>query len=219
MNWPDVLSWIDVAGSDCIKQYQTTNKRWFPNVKEEEIFENPQRNLNTFDFLIGSDTCTSSTEFCNGPLKQGTPYSVALRIFTKSGYADSPLIQFETDNLIAVFWIIMIVVSALLMSFIIGILILWRTKKFKRFRAAKTDKTENEPETISTDVSLKKFQEYYKTITNNSNEIMIQEFKNINALSTDGLTNVSAKMNEAKNRYTNIYPCKYINRIEGPNYY
>lgn len=142
-------------------------------------------------------------------MKQGTPYSVALRVFTKSGYADSPSIQFKTDNLIAVFWIIMIVVSALLISFIIGILILWRTKKFKMFRAAKTDKIENEPEICTTDVSLKKFQEYYKTITNNSNEIMTQEFKNINALSTEGLTNISAKINEAKNRYTNIYPCKY----------
>lgn len=166
--------------------------------------------------MIGSDTCTSSIEFCNGPLKQGTPYSVTLRIFTKSGYADSTLIQFQTDNLIAVFWIIMIVVSALLMSFIIGLLILWRTKKFKRFRAVKTEKTDNEEELCSTDVSLKKFLEYYKTITNNSNDILIQEFKNINLLTTEGLTNITAKMNEVKNRYTNIYPCKYIIRFEGP---
>lgn len=194
------------------------------------MFENQQRNLNTFDVLIGSDSCATSLQFCNGPLKQGTPYSIALRIFTKSGYADSSLIQFQTDNLIAVFWIVMIVVSALLMSFIIGILILWRTKKFKRFvpnytnlfaqitklffhfrfRAARTEKTETEKDICITDVSLKKFPDYYKTITNNSNEILSQEFKNINSLSTEGLTNISAKMNEIKNRYTNIYPCTYI---------
>lgn len=35
--WPDVPSWADVQKDACIKQYQTTPKRWSPTPGEEQL--------------------------------------------------------------------------------------------------------------------------------------------------------------------------------------
>ncbi|XP_063696945.1 receptor-type tyrosine-protein phosphatase delta [Culicoides brevitarsis] len=195
-DWPYSLSWHDVQDKECIPQYQTTKKRWAVEDDNKPIY-----------FTIGMSDCTNDLDFCNGPLKPGTRYGVIVRIFTFTGYSDTQMMEFETDNLIALLLIISVIAALLLSSFIVGLMLLYKKGMF-------------EPSPGLTilpgidEINGKNFMERYNEMTANKNEKLIKEYKTIEA-DTAILENYSfnaARQNSAKNRYSNIHPFDH-NRV------
>ncbi|CAD7089422.1 unnamed protein product [Hermetia illucens] len=197
--WPDVPSWADVQKDACIKQYQTTPKRWSPT----PVNADHTRTMSIIQYVVGGEDCSSSRsqqDYCNGPLKPGVEYVLVVRLFTSSGYADGNCLYFRTDSKVEVQFVLLMIISCLLIAFFLGFLYLWITKKIV---------WHGEPfigvEEHTGDITSKNFLNYYEEIV--KSDKLNREFKELTAISNElNLSNVASTSNETKNRYSNIFP-------------
>lgn len=100
-DWPDLATWKEASLVSCIPQYQTTPIRWNPLQTSRNLrSSDPYESTIFIQYLVGTADCETSrtSDYCNGPLKPGTPYAAILRVFTESGFSDTQPIYFRTGN-------------------------------------------------------------------------------------------------------------------------
>ncbi|XP_053685821.1 phosphatidylinositol phosphatase PTPRQ [Sabethes cyaneus] len=202
--WPDLRSWSDVAGMRCIAQYQTTPQEWSPvQVAGADL---QGREQDPVVYVIGNETCDERVGYCNGPLKPGTEYALIVRVFTQSGFSDSPIQFFRTDSLIQLTVIVSIIFVCLLVAFILGIVVLWRSHKLVAAAQAAVRSPNDEP----SDIPLKSFSGIYEELIQSNREKITKEYQSINYFSdqllNETVTFFVGKENEKKNRYLGIIP-------------
>uniref|UniRef100_A0AAG5DMF3 Protein-tyrosine-phosphatase n=1 Tax=Anopheles atroparvus TaxID=41427 RepID=A0AAG5DMF3_ANOAO len=199
VQWPEVLDWHRVINMRCIAQYQTTPEFWNPMVAT------PRADA-PIEYVVGREQCDDGKKYCNGPLKPGTEYALIVRVFSRSGYTDSPIQSFRTDSLIQVGLIISTVVASLLLAFIGGLLVLWRKQRL----LLPTQLSGRTPTEEPSDIPLKNFPHQYDELFQSNREKVGKEFQAINYFSDSVLMEtvsfLSARENEQKNRYVNILP-------------
>lgn len=200
--WPDTKTWNEASRQVCIPQYQTTPIRWKP-VKANRNRGLPHNTAVFIQYVVGTEDCSPSADvnvYCNGPLKPGTSYAVILRVFTDSGYSDTQPIYFKTDSLVAVLLIVVSISVLLMLSFIIGVFILYRSGALRKSNDNLITFTE------PNDISTKGFIAHFSEVTSNKNEKLIREYKTLEvALVEDNQMN-AGKFNMSKNRYNNVQP-------------
>uniref|UniRef100_A0A8D8B6L2 protein-tyrosine-phosphatase n=1 Tax=Culex pipiens TaxID=7175 RepID=A0A8D8B6L2_CULPI len=200
--WPDMASWADVYHLECSPQYQTTPKLWDPIAARRYFGRSDEQIM----FVIGSETCDDGREYCNGPLKPGTEYALIVRIFTDSGFSDSPIQYFQTDSLIQLMLIVLTIFGCLLVAFILGLVIFIRTQKLLAITQAASRSPNEEP----SDIPLKSFSGIYEELIQSNREKITKEYQAINYFSeqlvNETVTFFVAKENDRKNRYLGILP-------------
>ncbi|XP_062563518.1 phosphatidylinositol phosphatase PTPRQ [Armigeres subalbatus] len=201
-DWPDVLSWRTAVEISCTPQYQTTPRQWNPVGQRKLRGRSDEEIL----FVIGSETCETEEEFCNGPLKPGTEYALIVRVFTNSGYSDSTMQIFRTDALIQLTVIIVSIFACLLLAFSLGLVILWRKQKLTLLPQTMVRSPNDEP----ADIPLKSFSGIYEELVQSNRDKINKEYQAINFFSdqliNEKVTFTVAKENERKNRYLGIFP-------------
>ncbi|CAM1294425.1 PTPRB (predicted) [Pycnogonum litorale] len=104
-------SWNDVylksgKNREPIFEYQASPPLWCPMKGSFDplkciLYKSPQTSAHIQCIIGWQRNCTTrktaKNTYCNGPLRDDTEYSMKLRGFTSSGYADSPLLEFKTD--------------------------------------------------------------------------------------------------------------------------
>lgn len=209
--WPGVRSWFEVQNDDCQKQYQATPIRC-QFVLESDLTRNDEA-PEYIQIEIGTENCTLKQpgEHCNGPLRSGTRYGVVLRLFTESGFTDSPFVVLQTISEINLMIIILLVITVMLGAFLAGLILILR----KRNQDLVKESLHEGPKKISTagDILTKNFPEHFDDLSKNNCERLNMEFNIINSGGQSPSTAFAvAKLNGTKNRYTNVLPCKWIRR-------
>ncbi|KAL5288781.1 hypothetical protein ACFFRR_009161 [Megaselia abdita] len=193
--YPKPLSWSDVAHADCVQQYQTTNEEWNIVGVDGRDGSSDQKLV---QYTIGTDKCAiDKEEYCNGPLKPSTYYNVTLRIFTRNSYRDIHVKDFSTESLIRLYVIVFSILGCLLVAFFGGFMYLWITKQ----QIWRKDSINHEDQTG--DISLKNFELHYYHISNRDK--LQREFKELQVVAVD-LSVTASRLNENRNRYSNIFP-------------
>lgn len=207
--WPGVRSWFEVQNDDCQKEYQATPIRC-QFVLDSDLTRNDEPSEEYIQIEIGTENCTLKQpgEHCNGPLRTGTRYAVVLRLFTESGFTDSPYVVLQTISEINLMIIILLVITVMLGAFLAGLILILR----KRNQDLVKESLLEGPKKISTagDILTKNFPDHFDDLSKNNCERLNMEFNMINSGGQTPSTAFSvAKLNGAKNRYTNVLPCKY----------
>lgn len=167
--------------------------------------------------IIGSDICNDrQNDICNGPLKSGTKYSLTMRFYTDTGFADSKFIDFDTENQTPMVTIIISFFVIMCIVFIIGFYITYKKPRYSILNSSRLtlndsnyslrNQTDNQFD--RKDVPIQNFPEFYADMIRNENEKAIKEYKDINFFSEglDNKTTLASKVNVNYNRYANISP-------------
>lgn len=202
-DWPIVNSWYDVKDDACQRAYQATPERYSSGLDEDLLGESDY-----LEIEIGSELCpvTKDVPYCNGPLRAGTKYAIVLRLFTESGYTDNAFVVLETLSEIRLAIIVLLVITVLACGFLAGIIIVLRTRNQNLAKASlrvTTQKTSG-----AGDILTKNFPEHFDDLSKNNCERMNMEFNIINSGGpAQSSAYTMAKLNDSKNRYTNVLPC------------
>ncbi|KAH8350288.1 hypothetical protein KR067_013028, partial [Drosophila pandora] len=208
--WPNSLTYEDAGGdgsAGCVAQYQTTPFCWSPVAQNSARNRRSSHDTTDSDtdseivFTIGEDKCPNNDRFCNGPLLADTEYYLVVRLFTSSGYSDAALLEFKTEAAIKVTLILVSVCSCLLLAFVIGLVVLWVRKRIAWHR----DSGQGIEDPFG-NIIAKNFAIFYSEVA--KPEKLAREFKEITVAAVV-LSYAASELGCHKNRYADIYPCKY----------
>ncbi|KFB37705.1 AGAP011650-PA-like protein [Anopheles sinensis] len=73
IQWPNTSTWFEASNMECVAQYQTSSEFWDPISRPFDV-----RTSFVIKYTIGQMQCSSSHDYCNGPLRPGTDYTVIL---------------------------------------------------------------------------------------------------------------------------------------------
>jgi hypothetical protein len=120
-------SWREAMEKSCIPQYYADD---IHNPKTMNALRSRTHNNNSsIYFVIGKIDCGDQKP-CNGPLKSGTKYSLTLRLYTKTGFADSGFIIIVTDKEVPLLAIILSFLVIMLIVFSIGFYITYKKPRY-----------------------------------------------------------------------------------------
>jgi hypothetical protein len=116
---PTPKTWKEVAGESCIPQYQTGS------IANDISLDGRAIQDDFVSFTLGKESCDSNN-FCNGPLKPGTTFSLILRVFTSRGWSDTDIIYVTTENEVPLMLISISILSVMFVVFVAGFYISYR---------------------------------------------------------------------------------------------
>lgn len=112
--------------------------------------------------------------------------------------------KFILESLIKLYSVVFSIVGCLLVAFFGGFMYLWITKH----QMWKKDSISHEDQTG--DITSKSFELHYYQISNRDK--LQREFKELQVVAVD-LSVTASRLNENRNRYSNIFPCEYFSLL------
>ncbi|XP_023213870.1 tyrosine-protein phosphatase 10D-like [Centruroides sculpturatus] len=225
LNITKLPTWYKCTKEKNCTKYQATPNSWNPFNVNESVKCKPVGDSNSckINYTLGYDNrCKNNKikDYCNGPLRPGLRYSIKIRGYTTSGFAETPPICTETEPEEAQKpksgIIVAVVVSLLfLMLLATGFFIYKKFGIINRFFGKTVMETSTETNDISfmsvitksRPVKLSSFASHVSAMMADSALRFSQEFEELKSISpSHSCSAAQMQENKLKNRWINILP-------------